>query len=857
MSVIVSRALPDVRDGLKPSQRRILVAMNDLNLGPNSGRVKCAKICGDTSGNYHPHGETTIYPTLVRMAQEWSMRHVLVDKQGNFGSIDGLPPAAMRYTEARLSAPASEMLDDLNRDTVDFVATYDERNQEPVVLPSKFPNLLVNGSGGIAVGMATSIPPHNLGEICDASVHLIDHPDCSVLDIMDHLPGPDFATGGIICGRNGVLQGYTQGRSTIKVRAKTHFEELKRGREQIVVTEIPFQQSRDRIVERIGELVREGRIKGISDIWDESGQKDPVRIVIELQKNADRDVVLNQLFQYTTLQDSFSIILLALVDGRPRTLSIKELIQEFIRHRVIVIRRRTEFLLAQARRRKLLVEGLLIAQLEIDEVINTIRASANRPEAKERLTKIEVPAPLIARALGEEGFASFVEDRGVDSDTYGLTATQAEAVVNMQLGALTGLEREKLGDEHQKLLTEIADYLHLLSNERNILDVVREDMLELKNKYANPRRTEISDEELTYVDQEDLIREEFMAVTISHRGYVKRLSPDNYRAQRRGGKGITGAKAEEEDPIEHLFVASTHAYLLFFTDRGKVYWKKVYELPLQSRTSRGRALVNLLNLAPEENVSNCIAVRSFDDRSLLMATRKGYVKKTSLSKYSRPMRGGIIAIKLEDDDQLVDVVMISSGTDVLLATEQGMAIRFNEEQVRSMGRNTRGVKGISLTKKDALVGMVALDPNATLLSVCENGYGKRTPFGSSNTSEDASEEMASSDSSDENLAATSGTMRYRTQNRGGKGLRDIKTTQRNGPVVDIASVHDDDEILMISAKGMIQRMQVSDVRIIGRNTQGVLIMRLKKEDSLVALVKVPKEDLITSSSEDRQTEPSL
>ena len=453
MSVIVSRALPDVRDGLKPSQRRILVAMNDLNLGPNSGRVKCAKICGDTSGNYHPHGETTIYPTLVRMAQEWSMRHVLVDKQGNFGSIAGLPPAAMRYTEARLSAPASEMLDDLNRDTVDFVATYDERNQEPVVLPSKFPNLLVNGSGGIAVGMATSIPPHNLGEICDASVPLIDHPDCSVLDIMDHLPGPDFATGGIICGRNGVLQGYTQGRSTIKVRAKTHFEELKRGREQIVVTEIPFQQSRDRIVERIGELVREGRIKGISDIWDESGQKDPVRIVIELQKNADRDVVLNQLFQYTTLQDSFSIILLALVDGRPRTLSIKELIQEFIRHRVIVIRRRTEFLLAQARRRKLLVEGLLIAQLEIDEVINTIRASANRPEAKERLTKIEVPAPLNARALGEEGFASFVEDRGVDSDTYGLTATQAEAVVNMQLGALTGLEREKLGDEHQKLLT--------------------------------------------------------------------------------------------------------------------------------------------------------------------------------------------------------------------------------------------------------------------------------------------------------------------------------------------------------------------------------------------------------------------
>ena len=521
-----------------------------------------------------------------------------------------------------------------------------------------------------------------------------------------------------------------------------------------------------------------------------------------------------------------------------------------------MIRRRTEFLLAQARRRKLLVEGLLIAQLEIDEVINTIRASANRPEAKERLTKIEVPAPLIARALGEEGFASFVEDRGVDSDTYGLTATQAEAVVNMQLGALTGLEREKLGDEHQKLLTEIADYLHLLSDERNILDVVREDMIELKKKYANARRTEISDEELTYVDQEDLIREEFMAVTISHRGYVKRLSPDNYRAQRRGGKGITGAKAEEEDPIEHLFVASTHAYLLFFTDQGKVYWKKVYELPLQSRTSRGRALVNLLNLAPGENVSNCIAVRSFDDRSLLMATRRGFVKKTSLSKYSRPMRGGIIAIKLEDDDQLVDVVMISSGTDVLLATKQGMAIRFNEEQARSMGRNTRGVKGISLTQKDALVGMVALDPNATLLSVCENGYGKRTPFDMSNTTEDASEEMASSDSSEENLTATSGTMRYRTQNRGGKGLRDIKTTQRNGPVVDIASVHDEDEILMISSKGMIQRMQVSDVRIIGRNTQGVLIMRLKKGDRLVSLVKVPKEDLIPSSSEDQQAEPS-
>ena len=830
MSVIVSRALPDVRDGLKPSQRRILVAMNDLNLGPGSSRVKCAKISGDTSGNYHPHGESVIYPTLVRMAQEWNMRHTLIDKQGNFGSIAGLPPAAMRYTEARLSQISSMMLDDLKLDTVDYVPTYDESRTEPTVLPSRFPNLLVNGSNGIAVGMATSIPPHNLGEVCDALIRVIDQPDISIDELIEIIQGPDFPTGGVICGRSGIRRGYHTGRSTVVVRARAVVEDLPKNRQRIVVTEIPYQQYRDRVVEKIAGLVNDGRIPGISGIRDESDLKEPVRLVIDVKRDADADVVLNQLYQFSPLQDSFSIILLALVDGKPRTFSLKGLLDEFIRHRVVVIRRRTQFLLARARKRKHTVEGLLLALANIDEIIRIIRSSKTQAEAKVGLMGIECPASMMERALGEEGFAIFKDERG-ESDTYTLTPVQADAILAMRLGQLVNLEQEKLAGEHAELLEEIREYLRILEDRQNILDIVKNDLQEIKKKHANARRTEISGEELGDIDLEDLIEEETMVVSISHNGYIKRTPSSVYRAQRRGGKGLKGAKVDDEDPIEHLFVASTHAYLLFFTTMGKVYWQKVYGLPQLSRESKGRAIVNLLNLADGEQIADCRAVRDFDlpGHFLMMATKQGLVKKTPLEAYSRPKKGGIIAIKLREGDELIDVVVTKPGDEVVLATANGMAIRFNESDARPMGRNTSGVKGINLSADDHLVGMVVADPNATLLTACKNGYGKRTAFGG-NGGEDSGEDDSSSS-------------RYRTQNRGGKGLRDIKATDRNGPVVGIARVDDDDEVLMMTAGGKIQRIRASEISVIGRNTQGVRIMSLSDDDSLAAIVRVPQDDV--------------
>jgi DNA gyrase subunit A len=881
MSVIVSRALPDARDGLKPSQRRILVAMNDLHLGPGGQRVKCAKISGDTSGNYHPHGESVIYPTLVRMAQAWVMRDVLVDKQGNFGSLAGLPPAAMRYTEARLSAVAAEMLDDLGSDTVDFVPNYDQRGLEPVVLPSRFPNLLVNGSTGIAVGMATSIPPHNLNEVADAVVKLIDDPDCSIDDLLEVMPGPDFPTGGIICGQEGIRQGYLTGRSTITLRAATHFETEKNA-DVIVVTEIPYLETRDRLKEKLEDLIRDDRIKGIARVVDFTDRKTPewqVRLHIVLKRDADREVVLNQLFQYSTLQVTFSVILLALVGNRPKTLSIQELLQEFLRHRVTVIRRRTEFLLTEARKRKHTVEGLLIAQSQIDLVIATIRNAASRAEAKVALQAIEVPAELVARALGESGFRDFQEEKGA-ADTYQLSANQAEAIVSMQLGSLANLERETLRGEHQKLLDSIIGYLRLLSDEANIRVVVRQDMLELKEKYGTKRRTAFSEDEVTDLNRDDLIAEEPMVVTLSQRGYVKRTPLSTYEAQNRGGKGITGVKSDEEDDIKHLFVASTHAYLLFFTDRGRVHWQKVYDLPLQSRTSRGRAIVNLLSLKDaEERVTSCLSVREFTDETfLIMATKNGTVKKTALSAFSRPMKGGIIALKLDEGDELIDVRIVSGDDDVVLATQNGMSIRFSHHDARPMGRPTRGVRGVSLASGDAVVGMVVADPKMTLLTVCENGYGKRTPFGPGIADEaeeaaigtaaphegeppeeepaeppvaeaPAEDELPEGEEAegDEAAAGYSGNQRYRRQRRGGKGLRDIRTTQRNGKVIDVIAVADDDEVIMITARGKIQRVHASDISQIGRNTQGVRIIRLDEEDTLVSLARIPAD--ITNSSE--------
>ncbi len=855
MSVIVSRALPDVRDGLKPSQRRILVAMNDLNLGPGAARVKCAKISGDTSGNYHPHGESVIYPTLVRMAQEWNMRYVMVDKQGNFGSIAGLPAAAMRYTEARLSAPAASMLDNLEQDTVDYVPTYDERSSEPTVLPARFPNLLANGASGIAVGMATSIPPHNLGEICDALMRILEDPDVSIDELMELVPGPDFPTGGMICGRIGIRRGYHTGRGTIVIRAHVRIEETSGKRSRLVVTDIPYQQTRDRVVESIAELVTDGRIPGISGIRDESDLNEPVRLIIELKRDADPEVVLNQLYQFSPLQGSFSIILLALNDGKPRVQSIKNLMEEFIRHRITVIRRRTEFLLKKARRRKHTVEGLLLALANIDEIIRIIRQSQTQAEAKTRLMGVACPAAMLQRALGDDGFHAFQQERGT-ADGYTLTAVQADSILRMTLGQLVNLEQEKLGNEHRELLQEIGEYLHILGDERQIHDLIKQDLQELKRKYADPRRTEICGDEVGTIEMEDLIEEETMVVTISHNGYIKRTPAKVYRAQRRGGKGLKGARTEDEDPIAHLFVASTHAYLLFFTNKGRVHWQKVYDLPQLSRESRGRALVNLLNLEPNERVADCRAVRDFDlpGHFLLMATRKGLVKKTPLAAYSRPKKGGIIAIKLREDDELVDVAVAKPGDEIILSTAKGMAIRFSESDVRPTSRNTSGVKGVGLMSQDHLIGMVVADPDATLLTACENGYGKRTFVGpntaSTETVPDSEADLETQDVDVEVPAeedepeeeTSSSSARYRTQRRGGKGLRDIKTTARNGAVIGITCVDDNDEVIMMTARGKIQRIRAVEISTVGRNTQGVRIMSLDEGDALAAIVRVPRDD---------------
>jgi DNA gyrase subunit A len=848
MSVIVSRALPDVRDGLKPSQRRILVAMNDLNLTPGAARVKCAKISGDTSGNYHPHGESVIYPTLVRMAQEWNMRHFLIDKQGNFGSIAGLPPAAMRYTEARMSPFAAMMLEDLKLDTVDFVPTYDERHTEPTVLPSKFPNLLVNGANGIAVGMATSIPPHNLGEVCRGVIALLDNPEITIQELMEHVPGPDFPTGGIICGRSAIWRGYETGRSTIVVRARTSIEETPK-RTRIIIHEIPYQQARDRVEERIAQLAQEGKIPGIAATRNESDLKEPVRLILELKRDADPDVVLNQLYKFSPLQESFSIIFLALVDGKPRVLTLKEMLSEFIRHRATVIRRRTLFLLSKARKRKHTVQGLLLAHANIDEVIRVIRASKTQPEAKMSLMAIKTPGALLQRALGDTGYEQFQLERGV-AEEYSLTPVQADAILRMTLGQLVNLEQEKLADEHATLLEEIIHYAGILADQQKIFAMIREDCEMLIAKHSDARRTEISNEEIGEVDLEDLIEEEQMVVSISHNGYIKRTPASVYRSQRRGGKGIKGAKVDEDDPVEHLFVTSTHDYLLFFTSKGKVYWQKVYNLPQLSRDAKGRAVVNLLNLAEDEKITDCRAVRDFDlpDHYLMMATRQGLVKKTELKAYSRPMKTGIIAIKLREDDELVEVAITKKGDEVVLSTAKGMAIRFNEADARPMGRNTSGVKGISLTKGDTLVGMVVADPDATLFTACANGYGKRTTFGPNAIPEDdsvedeAGEPASAAEDSEEVVDETSSSFRYRTQNRGGKGVRDIKTTDRNGPVVDIVRVDDTDELMMMTARGKIQRVKVSDFNPIGRNTQGVRIMTLDEGDTLTAVVRVPQDE---------------
>ncbi len=805
MSVIVSRALPDVRDGLKPSQRRILVAMNDLSLGPRSKHRKCAKIVGDTSGNYHPHGDQATYGTLVRMGQDWSMRHTLVDPQGNFGSIDDDPPAAMRYTEARMSAEAMEMLEDLNRDTVDFIPNYDETRTEPTVLPSRFPNLLVNGSTGIAVGMATNLAPHNLGEVCDALLLQIKDPNCGFKDIMKVLPAPDFPTGGIICGRSGVRQAYSTGKGHLVVRGKADIEETKKGRKHIIITEIPFMIVKTNIVSKIAELVEAGTLPEISDVRDESDRKG-MRIVVELKKDAEEQVVLNKLYQYTPLQSTFAISNVALVNNRPETLNIKQLLQLFIDHRKDVIRRRTRFLLKKCRNRAHILEGLILAVSDIDEIINLIKKSPDAPTAKLNLMKkalrlVEsatlkklLPAEFAKRATGEDQF---------------LTGPQADAILSMQLSRLTGLEIEKLGKEYVDINEEIKGYEAILASEKLVLDIITEDLYEMKEKYANKRRTEIS-EEAEDLNIEDLIADEEVLVTLSHGGYVKRMPVDTYRKQGRGGKGIIGSDTREGDFIESLFTASTHDYLLVFTNRGRCHWLKVYNVPQLTRQSKGRSIANLLNLG-DQKIASIINVNKFDELNLVMATRNGVIKKSALSLYANPRASGIIAIKLDPNDDLISVALTNGQNQIILGTKDGMAVRFEESQARPMGRSARGVKGINLRKGDNVVDMVVAEQSASLLTVCENGFGKRTEL------ED-----------------------YRAQHRGGIGLINIKTSDRNGSVVAIKTVKDDDDIMIITAKGIIIRTGLEELREIGRNTQGVRLIKLDADDKVVAVERVVK-----------------
>jgi len=779
MSVIVSRALPDVRDGLKPVQRRILVAMNELNLGPRAQTRKCGKIVGDVHGNYHPHGEGAIYDALVRMAQPFSTRYPHVDSQGNFGSMDGDPPAAQRYTEARLTASGMEMLRDLELDTVTLAENYDGTRQEPVVLPARLPNLLVNGATGIAVGMSTSIPPHNLREICDAAIAVMDNPEISIRELMRIVPGPDFPTGGILCGRQGIYDGYATGRGTVILRARTRFEELRDGRRNIVVTEAPYRSNRDALMEGIAAAVQAGRVQDVQDVRNES-DKSGTRIVIEMKSGADAEVALNQLWRSTQLQTTVSIILIAIVDGRPETLSIKRMIELYLEHRVVVIRRRTEHLLERAEERLHIVEGLQIALINIDDVIEIIRSSENVQEARERLMR-----------------------------RYELTEPQVDAIVGMRLRSLVGLEQLRIEKELEDLTLKIAEYKGILADRSKVEAIIREDLLDVRNKYGDERRTSIS-EDAAILEREDLIPEERVLVTISDRGYVKRLTPDSFRAQARGGKGVIGADLMDQDVVNHIFLASTHDYMLFFTDRGLVYWLKVFMVPEMQRTARGRALVNVLQLGEDETITGVIPVSEFEQEGyLLMATRRGKVKKTRLDAFGKRGSGGIIALDLAPGDRLIGVRKTTGDDEVMLGTRRGYAIRFHEKDVRTMGRGAGGVRGIRLDRGDEVVDMALVREGARLLTLCEKGYGKRTEL-----------------------------KEYPRQRRGGRGRLDIRTTERNGLVVAMREVSDDQELIVVTEKGKTVRTPVSAIRCIGRRTQGVRIVSTNEGDVVSGVVAV-------------------
>jgi DNA gyrase subunit A len=792
MSVIIGRALPDVRDGLKPAHRRVLYGMKTMGLAATRGYRKCAKIVGEVMGNFHPHGDASIYDTLVRMAQDFNMRSPLVDGQGNFGSIDGDPPAAMRYTEARLKAIGDEMMTDLDKETVDFIPNYDETTEEPSVLPAPFPNLLVNGSAGIAVGMATNIPPHNMGEVIEAAIWTIESAQSDApptlsekqRKLLELVPGPDFPTGGYIIGRHGIQQAYLTGRGAVIMRAKTEIEVSKKGdRSSIVITEIPYQVNKARLIERIADLVREKTIEGISDIRDES-DRDGMRIVIDLKRGEVGDVILNNLYKHTALQSSFGIIMLAIIGGRPKVLSLVELIDNFVEFRREVVRRRTEFELRKAEARRHILEGLKIALDHIDAVIALIRAAKNPGEAREGLMT-----------------------------QFSLSQIQAQAILDLQLQRLTGLERQKILDELAELLKLIERLLAILSSDKLVMQIIVGELRRVQDKYGEARRTEILAEEGEF-RIEDLIAEEDMAITVSNTGYIKRTAITNYRNQHRGGKGRIGMRTREEDFVSHLFVASTHAYIMIFSDRGRAYWLKVHEIPDVGPDGRGKAIANLVSMEEGERIAALLAVKEFeDDKFIVMGTRNGVIKKTELSAFSNPRAGGIIAMGVEEGDAVIAANVSDGKGEIFIGTRDGMAIRFPEADVRSMGRSAYGVRGISLREGDAVVAMEVLVPGGTILSVTEQGYGKRTEL-------------------DE----------YRVQSRGGIGIINIQTSDRNGKVIGIAQVSDDDELMLITQQGKILRMASKGIRTIGRATQGVRLIDIEGDDRAVSIARLAEKD---------------
>jgi DNA gyrase subunit A len=778
MSVIIGRAIPDIRDGLKPVHRRVLYAMDRLRNYHDRPYKKSARVVGDVIGQYHPHGDAAVYDTIVRMAQPFSMRHVLIDGQGNFGSVDGDPPAAMRYTEIRMHEMAEEFLADVEKETVDFAPNYDGSLVEPVILPTSIPNLLVSGSSGIAVGMTTNIPPHNLREVAEVIIHTIENPDITLKEIMKDLPGPDFPTAGFIYGDTGIVEAYSAGRGIIKVRARAFVEKIGDNKERIIITEIPYQVNKANLLKSMGELVKNKKIEGISDIRDES-DRDGLRVAIDVKRGANTSVLLNRLYKFTQMEISFGIIMLAIVNGRPETLTIRNIIQHFIDYRKEIVVRRTSFELKKAEARAHILEGLKVALDNLDRVVETIRSSATPAEAKGRLVR-----------------------------EFQLSEIQAQAILDMRLQRLTGLERDKINDEYQATIKDIERYRAILGNEALVLDIIKEETREIQRKYGDERRTEII-KDAQEIDIEDLIVDEDMVITVSHAGYVKRTPISLYRAQRRGGKGVAGTKTREEDFAVAMFVASTHDYLMFFMNTGRLYWRKVHEIPEAGRAAKGTAIVNLLDLQPTERIATTLTVKSFEEgKYVVMATKKGLVKKTALSDYSRPRATGLTALKINEGDELIGVRVTKGEQDIFLSSRQGKAIRFHESELRSMGRVAAGNTGIRLAQGDRVVSLEILHEGETILTITENGYGKRTA-----------------------------TKEYRVQKRGGRGIFSIKTPERNGPVVCANQVSESDELMILSGEGKIIRIRAADISLIGRHTQGVKLINLGVSEKVVAVAR--------------------